>query len=184
MKGSLYPALQGQYSYLSEQYPSAQSFEDWLAQSQAQQGAMQSNLAGAQTSLGGLAGLTQQLMRPESYSAAMQPYLNQAYQGIGYSGMPGGTYADKTLAEAVQQGYMQNLGNILQATGAEQAQRGQIGDIVSSLNQLAGQEYAAKTEPLDFIKAIQQMRYGQGVSASTGSQGQGSSTGLLGWIFG
>ena len=173
MSNTLYPALQSQYSYLSSQYPAKSSFEDWLSSSKSQQAGLQSNLAGAQGSLGSLSGLTQSLMTPEAYSQAMQPYLTKAYQGIGMSGMPAGSYADKNLAEATQQGYMANLGNILGASQAEQAQRGQVSDIIQALNTMTGQEYSAKTEPLDFIKAIQSGRYNQSVSKSSQSGGGG-----------
>lgn len=177
---SLYSSgLQNQYSYLGGKYPAQSSFEDWLSGNKAQQAGLQSNLTGAQGSLGSLSGLTQNLMTPESYSSAMQPFLTKAYQGIGYSGMPAGSYTDKTLAEATQQGYMSNLGNILQASQAEQAQRGQVSDIIQALNTITGQEYAAKTEPLDFIKQIQLGRYGQSVQKSSQSGG-----GLMGWLMG
>lgn len=178
LRTQLYPQLQGQYSYLSSNYPASTSFEDWLTQNKSQQAGLQENLAGAQGSLGSLSGLTQSLMTPEAYSQSMQPFLNKAYQGIGYSGMPSGTYTDKTLAEAVQQGYMSNLGNILGASQAEQAQRGQISDILNALNTITGQEYAAKTEPLDFIKQIQLGRYNQSVQKSSQSSG-----GLLSSLF-
>ena len=171
--------LQKQYSYLANQYPASQSFEDWLGQNKAQQGTIQSAMGGAQGSLGNLSNLASSLMTPESYSAAMQPFLTKAYQGIGYSGMPGGSYADKTLAEATQQGYMSNLANILGVSQAEQSQRSQVADLANILNTLTGQEYASKTEPLDFIKQIQLGRYGQGTSTSS----QESGGGLLG-LFG
>jgi hypothetical protein len=173
MKGTLYPALQQQYSYLSSQYPASQSFEDWLSSNKSQQGTLESTLGNAQSSLGSLSGLTQSLLTPEAYSASMQPYLTKAYQGIGYSGMPGGSYTDKTLGEAVQQGYMSNLGNILGASQAEQSQMSQISDLVNAMNTLTGQEYSAKTEPLDFIKAIQSGRYNQSISKSSQSSGGG-----------
>lgn len=179
LSGTLYPELQKQYSYLSSQHPASGSFEDWLSGNKAQQAGLQSNLTGAQGSLGSLSGLTQNLMTPESYSAAMQPYLTKAYQGIGYSGMPGGSYVDKTLAEATQQGYMANLGNILGASQAEQAQRGQVSDILQALNAMTGQEYAAKTEPLDFFKTLQASRYGGQVS-----KGSQESSGFLWGLFG
>lgn len=178
MQNTLYPTLESQYGYLSQNYPAQTSFEDWLTQNKAQTAGLQSNLAGAQSSLGNLSGLTQNLMTPESYSASMQPFLNKAYQGIGYSGMPGGSYADKTLAEATQQGYMQNLGNILGASQAEQAQRGQVSDILNALNTITGQQYAAKIEPIDFLKQIEAYRYGGKVEKSSQESG-----GLLSSLF-
>ena len=178
MQNTLYPTLENQYGYLSQNYPAQTSFEDWLTQNKAQTAGLQSNLAGAQGSLENLSGLTQNLMTPESYSASMQPFLNKAYQGIGYSGMPGGSYADKTLAEATQQGYMQNLGNILGASQAEQAQRGQVSDILNALNTITGQQYQAKTEPIDFLKQIEALRYGGQVQKSSQSSG-----GLLSSLF-
>lgn len=179
LQGLYSSGLQKQYNYLANQYPADKSFEDWLASSKEQQGTLASTLGNAQSSLGSLSGLTKSLLTPEAYFASMQPYLTKAYQGIGYSGMPGGSYADKTLAEAVQGGYMQNLGNILGASQAEQAQMGQISDLANALNVLTGQEYAAKTEPLDFIKTIQASRYGGQVSS--GSQ---ESAGFLWGLFG
>jgi hypothetical protein len=173
MKSTLYPDLQKQYSYLANQYPAAPAFEDWLSSNREQQGIIQSGITGAQGSLGNLANLTSSLMTPESYSQAMQPYLNKAYQGIGYSGMPSGSYVDKTLAEATQQGFMSNLSNILGASQAEQSQRSQVADLANSLNTLTGQEYGAITEPLDFIKAIQSGRYNQSVQKSSQSGGGG-----------
>lgn len=173
MSKTLYPALQQQYSYLTSQYPASQSFEDWLTAQKGQQGQLESTLGSAQSSLGSLSGLTKSLMTPEAYSQSMQPYLNKAYQGIGYSGMPSGTYTDKTLSEAVQQGYMSNLGNILGASQAEQSQMSQIADLVQALNTMTGQEYSAKTEPLDFIKTIQAGRYNQSVQKSSQSSGGG-----------
>jgi len=173
LKGLYKTGLQPHYSYLLDQYKPSESFEDWLTQNKSQQGTLASTLGSAESSLGSLSGLTKSLLTPEAYSASMQPYLNKAYQGIGYSGMPSGTYADKTLAEAIQQGYMANLGNILGASQAEQSQMSQISDLVNSLNTLTGQEYTAKTEPLELMKAIQLGRYGQGVSKSTTSSGGG-----------
>ncbi len=179
LQGLYKNGLQNQYSYLANQYPADKSFEDWLSQNKSQQGSVQSALTGAEGSLGNLANLFSSLSTPEAYQSAMQPYLTKAYQGIGYSGMPGGSYADKTLAEATQQGYMQNLGNILGVSQAEQSQRSQVSDLANALNTLTGQEYTAKTEPLEFIKAIQLGRYGQNVTKSTTSSGGG----LLG-LFG
>ncbi len=179
LQNTLYPKLQEQYSYLANQYPASTSFEDWLTSQKGQQGTLASTLGSAQSSLGSLSGLTKSLMTPESYSASMQPYLTKAYQGIGYSGMPAGSYVDKTLAEATQQGYMSNLANILGASQAEQSQMAQIADLINAQNTMTGQEYAAKTEPLDFIKTLQASRYGGQVS-----KGSQESSGFLWGMFG
>jgi len=179
MTGTLYPKLKEQYAYLSSKYPATRSFDEWLGSNKTQQAGLQSNLTGAQGSLGSLSGLTQSLMTPEAYSASMQPYLTKAYQGIGMSGMPAGSYADKNLAEATQQGYMANLGNILNASQAEQAQRGQIGDIIQAQNTMSGQEYAAKTEPLDFIKQMEAL-YHSGQIQKSAQSGGGGLLGLFG----
>jgi hypothetical protein len=176
---SLYPELQKQYNFLSTNYPADKAFTNWMGESNSQIGTMKDTLGGAQKTLGDLSGLTSNLMTSDSFSKAMQPYLNKAYQGIGYSGMPGGSYVDKNLAEATQQGWMSNLGNILSALQSQQAQTGQISDLTQGLNTLTGQQYSAVTEPLDFIKSIQQGRYNQSTSKSSQE-----STGFLWGLFG
>ncbi len=178
MKSTLYPELQQQYNYLSTNYPADKAFENWMGESNSQIGTMKDTLGSAQGTLGDLSSMTSGLMSPDAFYATMQPYLNKAYQGIGYSGMPGGSYVDKTLAEATQQGWYQNLGNILDAINSQQSQTSQIADLTNSLNTLTGQQYSAITEPLDFIKAIQTGRYGQSTSKSSQSSG-----GLLSSLF-
>jgi len=172
MKNTLYPELQNYYGETLNTYKPSQNLATFLEQNKALQDVGQQNLTGAQGDIAAQESMMTGLNSPEGFKAALQPYLTQAYQGIGNSGMPTSSYADKTLGEATTQGYMQNLNNIMSGYQNIANQRTGVTNIGNALDTMQSQQYGAVNEPLDFIKAIQSGRYGQSISkSSTGGGG-------------
>ena len=171
MSGTLYPQMQDYYSQMSAQYPAMQDLSTWLSGNNANQAAQQTNLAGAQGDIAQEQALVGGLSSKQGFSDAMQPYLESAYQGIGASGMPQSSYGDNTLGQAVTQGYMSNVGNIMNAYNSIANQQTGVTNDVNSLSTLQGQQFNALTEPEQFIQSIQQGRYGQAIQSSSSTGG-------------
>lgn len=177
MKGTAYPQVQAQQQYITKNYPASTAFDTLMGQLGSQYGGLQSNLTGAQGDIASNESLASNLMTPEMFQKSMEPYLNQAYQGIGYSGMPGGSYVDKSLADAITQGWFGNLGNIENVFQGIGGQRTLADTITKDMNSLSSAEYGAQTEPYTWMENIQSGRYGIPIQ-KTSSGGGGFSLGF------
>ncbi len=171
-ENKLYGRTMDYFNTTMDQYNPSDLLNTYMGQSKG----LSSNLEGLQSrNFQPQYSLLGEMSSQEGYRQAIRPYLDKAYQGIGYSGMPGGSYADENITNAINQGWFGNTQNILsgynQLTGQEQAN-------TSALSSLYGSQYDVANEPKTFIEALKQAVAGQSTTKSnTGGKG-GFSLGL------
>ena len=169
MKEGPYSWLQDYFGEVNETYNPMDQLTQYLSTQEGNEAALQGELTGDQGAIAQQKALLNNMASPDMVKASMQPYLSQAYDNIGSSGTASSSYADKLIGSATTRGWMDNWNNLM---GGWNNVTGQTTDLTNALNQNAQNVYDMTTEPLQFIKDIQKLRYGSSVSKSSSGGGK------------